>query len=72
MTQPFTMHVETDQVRQHPYHLGTDLVIAETFVYDELRKPNVKSVAIRQMSANGLRNVLIRTYDWRDLPESDG
>lgn len=64
---PIVMHIETDKVRQHGFHLGTDLRVAETFVYKELRKPSVKSVALR--FPNGR---LIRIYDYRDLPENKG
>ena len=35
----YTMNVETSEgVKQHPYHLGTDHAIAETFVKEELEK----------------------------------
>lgn len=66
--QTITMHIETDIVRQHPFHLGTQLSAAETFVAEHLRKPGVKSISLRQ------NNKIInkRIYDYRDLKENGG
>jgi len=58
----YTMNVETSEgVKQHPYHLGTDHAIAETFVKEELEKDDVKSVALKQ------KGKTVKIYDWRDL-----
>lgn len=58
----FCMYVETATgVKQHGYHLGTDLRTAESFVFESLRKPGVLSVRLDQ----GRKTV--RLYDDRDL-----
>lgn len=62
--EPYTMHIESEAgVMQHPFHLGTILSTAESFVMEKLMLPLVKSVALRQGGE------LVRIYDWRDLPE---
>lgn len=61
----YTMDIETAAgVKQHPFHLGTIREIAETFVLEALRRPEVRTVALR------LNRNLIGIYDWRDLPET--
>lgn len=48
-TNPYTMDIETSEgVTQHPFHLGTDKVVAETFVKEQLKKEGVRSVALRK------------------------
>ena len=62
---PYTMHVETDgEVTPHGFHLGTDLRVAESFVFDKLRA-GAQSVALRRCG------ITHKIYDWRDLPEYD-
>ena len=55
------MDIEIEGVNRHPWHLGTDRKIAETFVREQLCKRGVKSVALR------CDDKLVRIYDWRDL-----
>ncbi len=56
----YTMDIETAEgVKQHPFHLGTDKAVAETFVREQLRKDGVKSVALRQDGK------LVKIYDFR-------
>lgn len=53
-------------VKQHPFHLGTQHNITESFVLDWLRNdPTIVSVALR------LDRKLVRFYDWRDVNEHD-
>lgn len=63
-TGPYTMHIEkvNNNKQNHPYHLGTDLKIAESFVFEKLRQPGTVSVALR-----GEKGKLVKIYDWRDL-----
>lgn len=67
---PFTMQIErkltgsptiSGEIVQHPFHLGTDLAVAETFVFEQLRQPGTLSVALRWNTD------LVRIYDFRDL-----
>ena len=57
----YTMNIETDAVKQHPFHLGTDRRVAESFVFEQLRRPEVKSVALYQ------GRKLVEIFDWRAL-----
>lgn len=60
---PYHMDVETAEgVKPHGFHLGTNLRVAEGFVHEKLKQPEVMSVALR------LDNELVRVYDFRDLP----
>lgn len=52
------------EVRQHPYHLGTDLNVAMTFVYEQLRQKDVMSVCLRE------GRKVVGIYDFADLPEN--
>lgn len=62
----YTMDVETsDDVKQHPYHLGTDFCIAETFVKEELMRVGVKSITLRKDKK------VVKIYDYRDLELCD-
>ena len=62
--QTYTMNVETAEgVKQHGFHLGTIHSVAESFVFETLRREGVRSVALYQGGK------LVRIYDWRDLPE---
>lgn len=57
----FTMHIETAKgVRQHPFHLGTDLAIAEQFACEATGRDGVLSVALR------CDGKVVRIFDWRD------
>ena len=67
MSDPYTMHVETAEgVVDHPYHLGTDLRVAESLALEALNGGNgyagksVVTVALR------LKGKLFRIYDFRD------
>lgn len=70
MPATYNMHIETAKgVEQHGFHLGTILYTAEQFVFEQLRKPGVRSVALYlgpKCKAN-----LHAIYDWRDLPGAD-
>ena len=60
---PYCMSVEEDGVvANHGFHLGTDLAVAESFVFDKLRN-GAQSVALRRAG------ILVKIYDFRDLPE---
>ena len=60
----YTMHIETrDGIKQHPFHLGTDLKIAETFVYERLGHADTLSIALRKDGK------LVRIFDYRDLAD---
>jgi len=59
----YTMHIETrDGVKQHGFHLGTDLRIAREFALEALKRDGVLSVAIR-----GDKNKLVEILDFRSL-----
>jgi len=61
--QVYTMNIETNEgVKQYGFHLGTIKSVAETFVFEQLRKPEVKSVGLNLGKQCDI-------YDWRDLPE---
>jgi hypothetical protein len=61
-----TMSIETGEgVHRHPYHLGTVVETAMSFVIEQLRKPEVRSVALREGPK------LIGIYDFRDLPGNE-
>jgi hypothetical protein len=61
------MNIETAEgVRPHGFHLGTVLATAETFVFEQLRRPGVRSVAL-YFGADALP---LRIFDWLDLPEN--
>lgn len=65
MTEPYTMHIEytEGEITNHGYHLGTDLKVAESFVFEKLRSdfhPAI-SVALRQGGK------LVKIYDHRDI-----
>ncbi|MCP4258023.1 MAG: hypothetical protein GY774_10920 [Planctomycetes bacterium] len=67
MSDPYTMNIEDfdGNVKQHGFHLGTDIKIAESFVFEALRndyKP-ARSVALRQAGK------LVKIYDHRDLTD---
>jgi len=67
----YNMAIETaDGVTPHGYHLGTILPIAEKFVFEELRKPGVISVALYRGAA-GFGGNLVYIYDFRHLPENE-
>lgn len=72
--QTFNMAVETAEgVKPHGFHLGTDMAMAEKCVFEALRRPGVRSVALylgpcASPLAPGAKPVGI--YDWRDLPET--
>jgi len=53
------------EIKQHPFHLGSDLAVAESFVMEMLLQPDVVSVALRGCGA------VLRIYDYRDLGGSD-
>jgi len=57
----YTMDIETEKVSQHPFHLGTERKVAESFALEALRRPGVKSVALR------LGGALVEIFDWRAL-----
>lgn len=58
----YTMHIETDDgVSNHPFHLGSDMNVAERFVLEALNRPEVKSIALRKDKK------LVRIYDWNDI-----
>ncbi len=68
----YTMQIErrlhnayhaTSEIINHPFHLGTDHAVAKTFVFEQLRQPDVLSVALRWN--NGPAEI----YDHRDLEE---
>jgi hypothetical protein len=64
MTDTYTMHIETaDGIRQHGYHLGTDLRVARQFALEALKRQGVLSVALR----HGPKAKLIEIFDWRSL-----
>ena len=56
----YTMDIETDAVRQHPFHLGTIESVAVRFVLEALQRDGVKSVALRRDGK------LVKIYDRRD------
>lgn len=59
---PYTMDIETAEgIKQHPFHLGTDRAIAESFVEERLAQPETKSVALR------LDGKIERVYSTRGL-----
>ena len=59
---PYTMAIETAQgVSQHPFHLGTDLAIAEQFAIEATGRKGVRTVALYQGAK------LVRMFDFRDL-----
>ena len=61
MTDTYQMHIERDgKVTPHGFHLGTDLKIAESFVFEQLES-GAQSVALR------LGGKLIKIYDYRDI-----
>lgn len=63
----YTMHIEKPAgiVKQHGFHLGSDRVIAETFVMERLRADKaIASIALR------LDGKLDAIYDFRDLVDS--
>jgi len=67
LQQPYTINVETPAgVHQHGYHLGTILPVAEQLVWEQLRRPEVMSVALYAGQGH-----LIGIYDYRHLPEAD-
>lgn len=61
---PFTMQIEkpVNVIKQHGFHLGTDLKIAERFVIEQL-----KNGAVSVLLMQGNRK--FKMYDYRDLPE---
>lgn len=60
----FAAYVETAEgVALHPYHLGTDLRVAEGLVFEMLRRPGVRTVCLRKGTD------FAQIYDDRDLPE---
>lgn len=62
----YTMDIETSEgVKQHPYHLGTERILAEAFVCEALRRPGVMTVALR------LDGELVKIFDQRDLAEPE-
>jgi len=63
--QPFTMDIEhaDGTIKQHGFHLGTDLKVAEFFVKERLQHEAV-SVALRR------NKKLVRIYDYRDLDDA--
>lgn len=63
-TPTFNMVIEkpVGVLKPRGFHLGTDLAIAESFVFEQLRNGAV-SVALR------LGNSKPSIYDFRDLPE---
>jgi hypothetical protein len=68
MADIFTMTVETASgVTPHGFHLGTDLNVAEGFVFEQLRRPGTISVALYKGGHVGKRP--IRIFDYRDLGE---
>lgn len=59
---PYTMDIETSEgIKQHPFHLGTDKFVAESFVKEHLKKEGVISVALRQGGK------IVDIYDFRML-----
>lgn len=60
----YTMNIEKDgEVKRHPFHLGTDLKVAESFVFDHLRN-GAQSVKLFNDDKS------IKIYDFNDLPEN--
>lgn len=65
MTDTYQMHIERDgEVKPHGFHLGTDLQIAEQFVFEQLES-GAESVALR------FGRKLVKIYDYRDLCDAD-
>jgi hypothetical protein len=61
-TQVYEMHIERHgKVKPHGFHLGTDIKIAESFVFEQL-EAGADSIALR------LGGKLVKIYDYRDLP----
>lgn len=62
----YTMHIEANDgtIKQHPYHLGTDLRVARQFAIEALGRVGVTSVAIR-----GDKNKLVEILDYRSLED---
>lgn len=59
----YTMHIETREgIKQHGFHLGTDLGIARQFALEALKRKGVISVALR-----GDKGRLVEILDWRAL-----
>lgn len=59
----YTMHIETREgIKQHGFHLGTDLRIARQFALEALKRDGVISVALR-----GDKGKLVEILDWRAL-----
>lgn len=70
MTAPYQMSVEKNGfIEPHGFHLGTELGIALGFVYEELRKPGVRSIRLHRSTADRLDRG--RIFDWRNLPENE-
>ena len=66
-TPTFHMNVETATgVKPHGFHLGTVKATAMQFVYEQLRRPGVHSVALYY----GNDALPFGIFDWRDLPEN--
>ena len=64
----YSMHIETAEgIKQHGFHLGTDLRIARQFAVEALKRDGVMSVALRQ----GPNNKLVEILDWRELDSED-
>lgn len=64
----YTMHIEKPAgvVKQHGFHLGTDLRIAESFVIEKLKNdPAILSIALR--TDGKLHGI----YDFRDLKDEN-
>ena len=64
----YTMHIETAEgIKQHGYHLGTDLRVARQLAVEALKRKGVLSVALRQ----GPNAKLVEILDWRELESEE-
>jgi len=66
----YNMHVENEDgsVTPHPYHLGTDLKMAETIVLERLANTHRPCISIALRWGSKLN----RIYDHRDLNLDEG